>query len=406
MPVFRYKAVTEGGSVLEGRMEARTQSAVIDRLHDLGHTPVRAEEVADSGPAGWLNRRIFLRRQATPKDLSLMTRELATLLKAGLPLDRTLEILVDMASAERLGPPLRQVLEDVRGGASLGDAMAARGRMFPRYYVNMVRAGEAGGALEAVLERLAEYIAKSQAVSDTIKSALIYPVILLVMAGASIVVLLTVVLPEFRPLFEDAGASLPLATQIVLAVGDGLQNDWWAIVAVLAALLALLRWQRSTPERKFRWDRMVLRQPLFGAIVTKVEVARFARTLGTLLNNGVTLLTGLGIVKEALSNSAMAGAVADAESRLKEGQGLAEPLAATKVFPSLATHLMRVGEESGRLEEMLIHVADIYENEVQRSVERLLSLLVPALTIGLGVIIGLIITSVLMAILSVNSLVL
>ena len=404
MPTYRYNAVTNAGKYLEGEMEAPSQSAVIERLHDLGHLPIRADEIKGPSRGGWLTQRLFATRRVSHKDVGMVTRELATLLDAGLPLDRSLEIVKNLAEKEGVSEMLAQVLDRVRGGASLADAMASQGRAFPRFYVGMVRAGEAGGALGTVLGRLADFMEKSQALTESVKSALVYPTILLTMAGVSVILLLTVVIPQFKPLFEDAGQALPLATQILVSAGEVFQHYWWAIGLAVVGLVLVARREISNPVRRYRWDGVLLRIPLLGELVAKIEVARFSRTLGTLVRNGVPLLTALSIVKDTLRNTFIAKAVEGVAVRLKEGQGLAEPLTVAKVFPALATSLVRVGEETGQLEEMLDKLAEIYDREVQRTLERMLALLVPVLTIGLGLVIAAIIVSVLTAILSVNRL--
>jgi general secretion pathway protein F len=404
MSTYHYRAVTSAGRVVEGEMEAGSQSAVISRLHDLGHVPIHAEEIARGTLASWLTRDLFAGRAVSRKRVGLVTRELATLLGAGLPLDRSFEILVELAEKENVRTLLARVLDGVRGGASLADAMAAQGGTFPPFYVSMVRAGESGGALESVLARLADFLEKSQAMLENVRSALIYPAILLGMAGLSLVVLLTVVVPEFKPLFEDAGEALPAATQAIIVVGEVLGRYGWLIALGVIGLVWALRRQLADPAFRFRWDGLMLGLPLFGDLVRKIQVARFSRTLGTLLENGVTLLSALAIVKETLGNAVMARAVEGLAVGLKEGQGLAGPLAVAGVFPNLAVQLVRVGEETGQLEDMLIKVADIYDREAQRTIQRLLSLLVPMLTIGLGFLIAGIIASVLVAFLSVNEL--
>jgi general secretion pathway protein F len=381
MPTYRYKAVGPSGDVIAGEMEAANQSAVVERLQELGHLPVRADEVKEGAAAGWLTRDLFAHRRVPRKAVGLVTRELATLLGAGVPLDRSLEILIDLADKEAVRKLLVRVLDGVRGGSSLAEAMAAQGGGFPPFYISMVRAGESGGALDSVLARLADFLEKSQALRENIRSALIYPAILLVMAGASVVVLLTVVVPEFKPLFEDAGEALPAATRVIVAVGEVFARSWWAMGLAVVALAWLLRRQLANPSFRYRWDGLALRLPLFGDLVKKIQLARLSRTLGTLLQNGVALL-----------------------GALKEGQGLAGPMTATQVFPDLALHLVRVGEETGQLEDMLFKLADIYDREVERTVQRLLALLVPILTIGLGILIAVIIASVLVAFLSVNEL--
>jgi len=268
----------------------------------------------------------------------------------------------------------------------------------------MVRAGEAGATLDVTLRQLAEFLEKSQAARQQVISALIYPMIVLATGMASVGVLFGFVVPQFRPLFEDAGAALPFAAQAVLAVTDVLQGYWWAMLgAVVLAGLFLVR-QFRRPESRRRWDRRLLRLPLVGDLITKAEVARFARTLGTLLKNGVSPLTALAITRDVIRNTAIADGIAAVSDSLKEGKGLAEPLSQTRVVPILAIQLIRVGEETARLDEMLIKVAEIFDQEVGRSVDRLLAVLVPAITIFLGVVVAFVIGSILTAVLSVYEL--
>lgn len=404
MPLFRYKAVTADGKSIDGEMEAENRTAVGRKLQELGHFPVRADEVAEAQGQNWLNRDLFGGGRMSRKAVTLMTRELATLVGAGLPLERALEILADLATQETPRKLMTEVLAGIRAGASLSDSLSAQGDTFPKYYVSLVRAGEMAGALDTVLNRLADYLEKTEALAEEVKSALVYPVLLLVMTGISIAVLMTFVVPGFKPLFEDAGSALPLPTQIVVAVSDFFAAYWWALIVSVIGGWWLLRRQLRNPQFRAHWDRAYLGFPLLGDLERKIEVARFARTLGTLIGNGVTLLSGLEIVRQTMGNLALAHAIEDVVARLKEGGRLAELLSAAKVFPDLALYLVRVGEETGQLESMLQRIADIYDREVQVTVNRLLSLLVPLLTIGLGVLIAGIIASVLVALLSINEL--
>lgn len=401
MTIFRYEAVTGSGETVTGEMEAESQSAVVEYLHGLGHVPIRADNAAGS-----LLMRVLmveLKRRSTPpaRDLAMLTQQLATLLHAGLSLDRALEIAERVVSRRQDRERLRRILEKVRGGSSLADAMAAQGEMFPRFYLGMIRAGEAGGSLDSTLRHLGEFLERADAAREQIRSALIYPLIVLVTGCGSVALLFGFVVPRFRPLFEQAGSALPFAAEAVLAVSDGLQTyGWLVLVAVPAVVGAVIMEMRNSTRRRW-WDRRMLGLPMLGDLVTKVEIARIARTLGTLLKNGVTPLTALGITRETTGNSVMADALAATGERVKEGKGFAEPLAETGVVPALAIQLIRVGEETARLEEMLLKVAEIYEQESRRSVDRLLALLVPALTIGLGVMVALVIGSILTAVMSV-----
>ncbi len=405
MALFRYEAVDASGEMLRDEMEAPNQEAVVERLRDQGLLPISVE----STTAGSLRTKLPMvslgkGHRVSQNEVAVLTQQIATLLNAGLPLDRALTILIGIAEEGEVKKLLTRIQDQVRGGSSLADALEAQGGVFSRLYLNMIRAGEAGGSLEVVLGRLNEFMERSKALKETVQSALIYPIILLVVAGLSVVILLTFVVPQFQQLFDDAGEALPLATQVVITVGEGFRYYWWVGLLLIVALVLYLRVQLAQPASRYRWDARMLRLPLVGDLIAKVEMARFSRTLGTLLRNGVALLPALAIVKETLSNQVMANALSDVAENLKAGEGLAEPLMESTVFPKLAIHMIRVGEETGQLEGMLLQVADTYDGEVQATVKRLLSLLEPALILGLGVIIAGIIMSILVAILSLNSL--
>lgn len=404
MPLFRYQALDAAGQILAGEMEAASRAVVIERLQGLGHLPMRVETPQAEGPAAWLHRDLFQAGTLPRRDLAVITHELATLLQAGIPLDRALEIVAELVEGRGPRQVLSEILERVRAGAGFADAVASQGRHFPPLYIGMVRAGDLGGALDMVLFRLADYLTKSQAVRDSIASAMIYPVLLLVVAGLSLVLVLTVVLPQFAPMFAHAGAALPLPTRIVMATGDAVRQDGWAAVLTGAVLFLCHRHALRRPSYAVAWHRLLLRLPLAGNLIVKAETARFSRTLGTLHGGGVPLTTALAITGGVLNNKALTRAVEAVATRLREGEGLAAPLAATNLFPLLATQLMRVGEETGQLDGMLVKLADIYDRDVQRNAERLLAMLTPLLTILLGLLIAGVIVSVLVAILSLNEL--
>ena len=405
MPLYRYKAVTPAGETHEGEMEGLAPAAVVERLQSMGYLPIRVEEGRGAGASrSGAAFKLFARKRVGQDDVAEFTRELATLLRAGLPLDRCLEILVSLSANESVRDLLAQVRSDVRGGAALSAAMDAQKGVFSRFYLNMIRAGEAGGALDVVLQRLSEFMERSKELKETVKSALIYPTILIGVAVLSVVVLLVWVVPQFSQMFEESGKALPLATQIVIAGGDFFRHYWWAVAMGVVGAYAYMGRQMAEPASRYKWDSRFLRLPLVGDLVAKLEVARFARTLGTLLGNGVSLLTGLSIVRETLSNTVLAEGLGAVAVQLKEGQGLGKPLMESGLFPRLAVHMVMVGEETGRLQEMLLRVADVYDREVQTAVKRMLALMEPALILGLGLVIGGIIMSILVAILSVNDL--
>jgi general secretion pathway protein F len=404
MPQFRYIAVEGSAGQVEGRMEAATKAAVVDRLHASGAIPIRVDELAKSPFANIDLATIFGPRRMPARALSLLTGQLATLLHAGLALDEALGILRQLAAKERERECLKLLLERISGGATLSDAMAEQPNVFPGFYVSMIRAGEAGASLEAVLDRLAEFLERSQAAKEHITSALLYPIIVAVTCCLSIAVLFLFVVPRFRPVFEQAGSALPLAARSLLALSDFLQDFWWACILGPVLVAFLVYRQFKKPASRRRWDQRLLKMPGIGDLIAKIEVVRFARTLATLLKNGVSLLSALTITRETIRNGVFVEAVGTIIERAKTGKGLAEPLAQTKVFPPLAVHLVRVGEESGRQEEMLFKIADIFEGETRRSIDRMLALLGPALTIGLGLIVAAVISSILTAVLSVYDL--
>ncbi len=404
MAQFRYVAVAASAERVEGRMEAADKSAVVHRLHASGHVPIRVDEVGLGAIAGFDLAELLGARRVTARSLALITGQLATLLRAGLALDEALVILEELLDRPGEKQCLRHLRERVRGGTSLADAMAAQPRVFPDFYVSMIRAGEAGASLEAVLGRLAEFLERAEASKAHIKSALIYPVIVALVCCVSIGILFAFVVPRFRPLFEQAGAALPPSARALLAVADFFQGFWW-LCLLLPALAALLVYRQvKSPASRQRWERLLLRAPLIGPLIRKAEVARFGRTLGTLLKNGVSLLSALALTRDTLRNRVFVEALDGVIEQVKTGKGLAEPLAHSKVFPRLAVHLVRVGEESGRQEEMLLKLADIFETEMSRSIDRLLVLLGPALTIVLGTIVASVIGTILTAVLSVYDL--
>ena len=397
MPRFSYKAVSAGGAVEIGEREARDRASLIAELQHQGYLPIRAEAC---GSGDWRPSLGLTRRPLRAEEVAHLIRELAVLLRAGLPLDQAVSILAQLT---RDGSPRRaveQLGERLRAGQGLAEAFAEEPGLLPPEALGLLRAGEAGGNLVPVLERLAESLERALALKAHLQSALQYPLIVLAVAALSIAVLVAWVIPGFRPLFEDAGAQLPLITQLVIAASDILRAWWWTLpLLALATALAFKHWT-ANPAGRLTWDRRRLTLPLIGDIIAKLETARACRTLGTLLANGVTALEAVSVTAEATGNSAVAAALRDLHDEMAKGQGLAGPMAAAGLFPPLAVQLAQVGEASGRLDAMLLRVAEIYESETRRSIERLLALLVPTITVALGVLVAVIMSSMLMAILS------
>ena len=400
MTMFYYKAVTPDGEPVEGVINAQNLESAIETVRSQGHILLRATEGGSEIRPGAGQKKPRL----TGYQLVEFTRQLAIMLGAGLDLDRALSVLVDTAESDRTKALLERIQNRIHDGGSLSEALAAEGGGFSRLYVNMVRAGETAGALELVLKRLSGYLERSLMLRETIKSALIYPIILATVSAVSVIILVVFVIPRFATLFETAGAALPWSTKIIMELGVMAREDWWIAALSLGGFIIVARRLLYLPVAR-RWvDGALLAVPVVGGLILKIEVARFSRTLGTLLQNGVPILAALAGVKETLGNQAIISAMENVEESLKQGRGLAVPLAEAGVFPKQAIYLIKVGEESGKLEEMLERIADIYDREVQTSVSRLLALLEPAVILGLGGVVAAIVFSLLAAIMGLNNL--
>lgn len=403
LATFRYKAATTSGEIVDGVVSGSNRSQAIAELQRLGHVPIRVDE---SSNAGTRRRRIRLRRERITDDqIAQMTRELSTLLHAGLPLDKALAILASLAGSEALKSTLDNVRERVKQGDSLAGAMEAQDAVFGRLYLSLLRAGEAGGALETVLARLADHMERAREMRSTLTSALMYPAILLVVSIVSILILLGYVVPQFTMMFDGMQQTLPLSTRITIATGEGLKNWGWLLILCVIGGVALVKRQLANPRTALRWHGWVLMTPLLGPIVVKMEVARFAHTMRTLLKNGIPLLNALAIAKDTMGNKVMAAGIDKVSERVRDGQRLADPLADIPQFPSFAVHMIRVGEESGELDTILGDVAQTFDRETQVTIKRAMTLLEPMLILVLGVAIAAVIISILVAILSINELV-
>jgi len=403
MAVFEYKAATSAGEVVNGHLSGTTRANVIAQLQALGHVPIRVSESVETTDR---KLRFELRKpRVTADHVGDLTRELSTLLQAGLPLDRALGILVSLADNEAVGAMLGDVRERVKQGATLADSMEAQEGVFSRFYISLLRAGEQGGALEVVLERLADHLERSKETRNSLTSALIYPAILVVVALASIFILLGYVVPQFTQMFDGMGQALPLSTRITIAVGETIQSYGWLLVLLTIGVVGFMRKQLANPQTALKWHAMLLRMPVVGDIVVKMEVARFAHTLSTLLHNGLPLLKALTIVKDTMGNRVLARGLEKVAGGLKKGQSLADPLSEVPHFSTFAVHMIRVGEESGELEQILHKVGETFDRETQVTIKRAMTLLEPLLILFLGVIIAAVIISILVAILSINELV-
>jgi type II secretion system protein F len=405
MALFQYRAADYSGKVVEGVMDADAEQGVVARLHDMGFVPLRIAASSEAaGRAGAAAVSLFLHRKVSEKALLHFTQELSTLLGAGLPLDRSLSVIANLVEGPEFKKIVSRLLEEVRAGKALGSAMAEHSDVFPKLYVNMIRAGESGGVLDGVLRHLSEYLERSIALKEEVKSALTYPIVLASVAGVSLVVLFLYVIPKFAVIFKDVNQALPLPAALLIGFSNWLaQYGWIALIFIVIAAAGIAFYVRS-PEGRLQWDRWRLNAWVLGTLMRQLEVARFARTLGALLKGGVPLLDALGTVQGVVGNRLIARAIAQVQLRVREGKGMVGPLTESGLFPLLALHMIAVGQETGRLEVMLTNVAEHFDQEVKRSTKRLTALLEPALIVGMGLIIGVIVISMLMAIFSINDL--
>ncbi|PIE67751.1 MAG: type II secretion system protein GspF [Deltaproteobacteria bacterium] len=407
MALFIYKASDPAGKITKSTVEAADESGAVAKIQELGLIPIRISPAGGqpgniSVPMG--NPLDVFRNRITGKDVMVFTQDLSTLLDAGVPIDRSLAILMNIAENQRLKRLVGDVLKTIQGGSSLSDALSLHPKHFSDFYVNMVRAGETGGVLEDVLKRLGAYLERSQELKEFIKSAMVYPVFLMIVSGLSIIVLMTYVIPKFAAIFSDMGGEIPWSSRLLLSSSDLLRSYWWLLFAVCATLFFAVDRYRRTEGGRLKIDRLKLNLPVIRDFVKKSEAARFTRTLGTLVRSGVPIVTGLELVRNIIGNSVISASMGQVIRKVKEGDRLANPLEQTRLFPSLAIQMITVGEETGRLEDMLLRVADNYEKILRNTVKRFIGFLEPALILAMALIVGFIVISMLMAIFSMNEL--
>jgi len=385
---------------MEGTIEAAAPELATRELRSQGLTLLALEE-GSTGAASGAGRRS---RALGRKEILSFTSELAVLLRAGLPLDRALKVLIDMASEPTVHELLSELLQGVKGGQSFSQVLQPHEKLFGTFYISMVRSGEASGQLSMVLDRLVEHLENARANRDSVVSALIYPTILLFVAVLSIVVMLGFVVPQFEALFEDMGEGLPALTRIVISGGDFIQAWWWLMAVVVAGLVFYLRSWAATEEGRKSLDQKLLDLPLAGGIIFQYEVSKFSRTVGTLLGNGVSLLKAISIAIETVDNRVISDSLEVLPPAVKSGKRMSVALEESGMFTPMVIQMVRVGEESGSLDQMMLELARVFDDHVQSGVKRGLTLLEPVLILGMGFIIAVIIISILMGILSVNDL--
>lgn len=345
------------------------------------------------------------KKKVSTKSLVLFTRQLSTLIAAGLPLVKALRTLQDQLETGTLKSVIKSIADDVESGSNFSDALAHFPKVFPDFYVNMIKAGELGGMLEDILKRLSEFLDKSQKLKDKVKSALMYPMFVMIVAVLILIMLMVFVIPTFTSMFSEVGGSLPLPTRILIVVSDITRKFWFLIPLIPVGVIALYKSIIKNPDRRLIVDRMKLHIPVVGNLIQQIAVARFSRTLGTLLSSGVPILAALQTVRDTVGNEFIARAVIQVKDSIKEGESVAGPMEASKAFPPLVTKMVGIGEETGDLAKMLIQIADNFEDEVDTAVSGLTSLLEPLLIVFMGLVVGFIVVSMFMPLFSLAKLI-
>ena len=404
MTVYYYKATDQNGKYVEGDISAPDYRGAVQKIRKLNYFPVKVSEEKKSSKLS-VGMRLSLPIWGSPipiKELMTLTQQLATLVNAGLTLDDALSTLIKLAETGNIKSILSGIRKKVHGGSSFADALAEHPKVFSKLYVNMIRAGEAGGILGETLSRLAMFMEKSVELKNSIRSAMVYPAILTFVGGTAVIILITFVIPQFSKLFEEMGAALPLPTQIMLGISSAIINYWPALILGILGFISALTFYIGTNKGRLRWDEILLKLPLFGPLIRKIEVSRFSLTMATLLKSGVPILQAMGIVQSIMINRVIADSVINLKQALKRGKGLSGPLEEAGIFPPMAVHMITVGETSGSLDEMLTKVSKTYDKEVEQSIKQVISLIEPMMILLMALIIGFIVISMLLAIFSAN----
>lgn len=410
MATFNYVAMDKAGKEVKGNVEAEAVSAAVSRVRELGFFPTKVTERKERGigPAArtsakgkgkgkatglQINIRLPGSSGVSTTQITLFTRQMSTLLDAGLPLLRGLNILSGQLKPGVFRDTLEKVSEDVEGGSTFSEALSKFPKIFNNLYVNMVKAGEAGGVLETTLTRLAEFGEKEQSLKGKIKSAMVYPIFVMTAAGGIVTFLVTFILPTFAEMFADMGANLPGLTKGLISVSEMLRKQWYIPIGAFVLMIIIFRIINSRKQGKYVIDKTKLKIPIFGTIVQRVSISRFARTLGTLITSGVPILQALTITRETSGNEVVARSLINVHDRIREGENMAPPLAEARVFPAVVTSMVEVGEETGSLDTMLSKIANTYDEEVDRGIAAMVSIIEPLMLIVLGAIVGTIVIS-------------
>jgi len=424
MPTFTFTAMDASGQEQSGTVEASNQTTAIAAIREQGLFPTKVEAIgaAPTKPAkgkapaakkskgaagkGGLNMEIrlpsFLVR-VKPKQLMTYTRQLATLINAGLPLMRGLQVILKQEKHPALNKATAEIIEGIQTGGTFAEALAQHPRIFNKLYVNMVKAGELGGVMDVVLERLAEFMEKAQRIRNKVVSAMVYPIVVLMMAVGIVTFLMIVIIPKFEAIFDDllGEGGLPVLTQIILNISETLATRSPFVIIGLVAVFILVKLLTKTPWGRYGADYIKLRMPIFGVLLSKTAIARFTRTLGTLMTSGVPVLQALNIVRDTAGNEVIARAVTTIHDSVKEGENMAPPIQASGVFPPMVVSMVEVGEETGELPEMLMKIADNYDDEVDNTVAGLTSIIEPLLIVFLALIVGTIVIALFLPLVSI-----
>ena len=397
MPTFMYEAMNQSGQEVKDEVDATTTEDALAKIRNLGFFPTRIREKGGSKPKAASRKKRITFGRIGRKQMCLFTRQLSTLIDAGLPILRSINILEEQQKPGAMRNTLRQVAEDIEGGASFSEALAKHPKSFSRLYVNMVAAGETGGVLDTILQRLAEFLEKAAKLKSKVVGAMIYPAAVITFAVAIVSGIMVIVIPKFRDIFLDFDVDLPEPTMVLIGISDwfvlATPPGWAVVLFSPVAAVMLFKLVRSSQGGRYATDLVGLKIPIMGTILEKTSVARFTRTLGTLITAGVPILEAILITKETAGNEVFARAMQSVHDSIREGESFANPLRATKVVDGLVVNMIDVGEETGELDKMLMKIADTYEDDVDTLVAGLFSLIEPIMVICLGLVVGFIVVA-------------
>ncbi|PDO10607.1 MAG: hypothetical protein BLM47_06405 [Candidatus Reconcilbacillus cellulovorans] len=389
MPLFSYEAVTESGKKVKGTLQAINKYAAVAELRSQN---LSVRKVEEARPSVW-NRDIQIGRPVKLSEFVMFSRQFATLIRAGVPIDRSLAVLVEQTKNRKLRQAIADVADQVRTGRQLSEAMSDHKSIFPDMFVNMIVSGEAGGTLDDVLDRMADHYEREHKIVQKVKSAMTYPIVVLVLAICVVIFLLVRIVPTFESLFAEQGAELPWITKTVIGASRLAGKVWWLVLPLAAGLWIVFRLIRKSEKGKVWWGIVRFRLPIFGPVMKKAAIARMARTLSSLLSGAVPILQALEVTARAVGDAAITRALALAGERLREGKWLSQPLAESGFFPAMVVQMLVIGEETGQIDKMLAKIADFYEHDVEQSVDRLKALVEPLLLLVVASVVGVIVAA-------------